>query len=156
MRGKRLSLSSEIMGIEAPKKLTSRLDYDKIIRKQQEVIKILEKEIQHLRQYVLYIADFNEIPEEHSKDIEPSTQEDIHSAPETQNSSRNSSEPTPKKISGLKGIISEVMKMVEAKKPDQILTKLKEMYEKANRKIEPVFIERVKEKQVPITVVKEV
>ena len=48
------------------------------------------------------------------------------------------------------------MKILEAKKPDEVLKKLKEMHEKANRKIEPVFVERVKHKEVPITVVKEV
>ena len=64
--------------------------------------------------------------------------------------------PTVKKINGLKGLISEVMNIVDAKNPDEVVPKLKEMHEKANRKIEPIFVERVKFKEVPITVIKEV
>ena len=60
--------------------------------------------------------------------------------------------PTGKKINGLKSLIAEVMKVVQAKNPNEVIVKLKDMEEKANRKIEPIFIERIKEKQVPITV----
>jgi hypothetical protein len=51
-----------------------------------------------------------------------------------------------KKINGLKGLINQVMKMIAAKTPDEILMKLKALEEKANRKLEPVFLERVKTK----------
>ena len=62
-----------------------------------------------------------------------------------------STEKTTKKINGLKSLITEVMNVVKAKIPEEILPQLKKMEEKANRKIEPVFIERVKEKEVPVT-----
>ena len=46
------------------------------------------------------------------------------------------------------------MKIVGAKNPEEVLSKLKTMYEKANQKIEPIFIERIKVKEVPVTVEK--
>lgn len=52
--------------------------------------------------------------------------------------------PTSKKINGLKSLIAEVMKVVQAKNPNEVIVKLKDMEEKANRKIEPIFIERIK------------
>ena len=59
-----------------------------------------------------------------------------------------------KKITGLKGLINQIMKILEAKNPDEILTKLKALEEKANRKLEPVFLERVKTKEVPVIIEK--
>lgn len=64
MRGKRLSLSNEIMGIETTKRMAQKLDYEKILHRQQEVIKLLQKEISYLRQYVFYVADYEEISEQ--------------------------------------------------------------------------------------------
>ena len=55
---------------------------------------------------------------------------------------------------GLKGLLSDIMKIIQVKDPDEILPKLKDMEERANKKIEPVFIERIKEKQVPVIVEK--
>lgn len=59
-----------------------------------------------------------------------------------------------KKITGLKGLINQIMKILDAKNPDEILTKLKALEEKANRKLEPVFLERVKTKEVPVIIEK--
>ena len=46
------------------------------------------------------------------------------------------------------------MKILQVKDPDEIISKIKEIEEKANRKIEPVFVERIKEKEVPVVVEK--
>ena len=46
------------MGIETSKRNAQKLDYEKIVNKQQEVIKLLQKEITYLRQYVFYVADY--------------------------------------------------------------------------------------------------
>jgi SOS-response transcriptional repressor LexA len=59
-----------------------------------------------------------------------------------------------KKITGLKGLINQIMKILDAKNPDEILTKLKALEEKANKKLEPVFLERVKTKEVPVIIEK--
>ena len=95
---------------------------------------------------MIYVADFEDtgVKEENKNEDTEST--------ELTNSNSVSTEKTTKKINGLKGLISEIMSIVEAKSPDEILPQLKKMEEKANRKIEPVFIERVKEKQVPVIV----
>lgn len=61
---------------------------------------------------------------------------------------------TDKKLGGFKGLLSEIMKIVQVRNPDEIMPRLKEMEEKANRKLEPVFVERVKEKEVPVIVEK--
>ena len=39
-----------------------------------------------------------------------------------------------KKITGLKGLMNQIMKMLNAKNPEEILFKLRIMEEKANRK----------------------
>ena len=40
-----------------------------------------------------------------------------------------------KKINGLKGLLTEVMKIVAAKNPDEVIAKLNEMRKLADRKI---------------------
>lgn len=58
MRGKRHSLSNELMGIEVAKiKSFRNLDYDAIISNQQDLIKTLQKEVMYLRHYLNYVAD---------------------------------------------------------------------------------------------------
>ena len=43
MQTKRLSLTSELMGIDAAKRFCDKLDYEKVILKQQEVIYLRKK-----------------------------------------------------------------------------------------------------------------
>ena len=112
----------------------SSLNYEKIIQSQQEVIKLLQKEISYLRQYLIYVADFEETANKEEEKIDDS------SSQEFQNSNSVSTEKTTKKINGLKALITEIMNIVEAKNPGEILPQLKIMEEKSNQKMEPVFI----------------
>lgn len=42
------------------------------------------------------------------------------------------------------------MEMLDVKGIDEVMAKMKIVLEKANRKIEPVFVERIKVKEVPV------
>ena len=60
---------------------------------------------------------------------------DDSSSQEFQNSNSVSTEKTTKKINGLKALITEVMNIVEAKNPGEIIPQLKKMEEKSNQKM---------------------
>ena len=150
IKGRRNTLSNQIneinCGIEVGKKPAHILNYEKVIQTQQDLIKILQKEVSYLRQYMIYVADFEETG------TKEDDKNDDSSSTELTRSNSVSSEKTMKKVNGLKGLISSIMNIVEAKCPDEVLSQLKKMEEKANRKVEPVFIERIKEKSVPVYV----
>ena len=46
------NMFDDLMSIEAPKKQPRSINYEKMINYQQNVIKLLQKEILHLRQYL--------------------------------------------------------------------------------------------------------
>lgn len=46
------------------------------------------------------------------------------------------------------------MKILKVKNIDEVLPILRKMEEKANQKLQPVFVEKIKEKEVPVIVEK--
>ena len=53
----KFTLENELMGLEKPKMGMLRpLDYEKVISKQHETVRLLQKENLYLRQYVNYVA----------------------------------------------------------------------------------------------------
>ena len=97
-----------------------------------------------MRQYFFYVSDLSDSFANTKHDISTST--DLISS--------ISSEKVSKKIISLKNLILEIMDTLHASTPEEIIPNLTKLDEKANRKIEPVFIERVKEKEVPIIIEK--
>ena len=95
---RRKNLGDELMGIETPQQTIRSINFEKIIHSQQEVIKLLEKEITRLRQYLAYVADLSESSTLEKTELD--TQIDLKT------SSFLKEEKPDKKITGLKGLLN--------------------------------------------------
>lgn len=113
------NMFDDLMSIEAPKKQPRSVNYQKIISYQQSVIKLLEKEIMHLRQYLQYVAGLEETFNDETTDVS------ITNTPKNQ--SYPPSEKPTKKITGLKSLINEIMKIVKANSPDELLPSIRKL-----------------------------
>lgn len=119
MWSKGQQLLDDIVGVEPVSKSYKGIDFYSIIGMQQNLIKTLQKEIAHLRQYLILATNYEDI-----KTIDGSFESTIS---DLKNISTASTERTMSKVYGIKGLVEDIMFFFKIAKPIEILSEIKKL-----------------------------
>jgi hypothetical protein len=152
MKSTRISLNSEIRQLASSSSASPEaINFQRVIAKQQEVISSLHQEILMLKSYITL----------HRTSVEPVCAESSTISTNSSNDTLNKEleESLSNGYKHLEKTIKEIVSLLELKEGTELddprlLETLKQLKESAAKKQDPIFVERIKEIKVPITVEK--
>lgn len=153
MKSTRISLNSEIRQLSInPSVSGDAISFQRVIGKQQEVISSLQQEILMLKSYITLHK---------SSGFEPLCAESSTISTSSSNDTLNKvlEESLSNGYKNLEKIIKEIVSLLELKEGTElddptVVDAIRHLKETAAKKQDPIFVERIKEIKVPITVEK--